>query len=287
MVETFRPANLGEALDVRQETGAIPLAGGTDLMVQRKRWSGLQPGFEKPVMFIGHLAELKGFAESAGSVTIGAACTLSELLGTPAVPAILKEAIVELATCGIRNRATIGGNICNASPAGDTLPPLYALNTMAVLVSKTGERTLPVRDLILGPGQTCLKDDELLKEIIIPDSAFNRSRYRKVGTRKANALSKLVFLGVADVGEEQVRDVRLAFGSVAPTVVRSRDIELQMAGKSVPKVMDSADEIAAAYSPLIRPITDQRSTAEYRKTVSLNLLRRFLREEIGKANRGM
>ena len=260
-----------------RENRAIPLAGGTDLMVSQRRWSGLSPLFAKPVLFIGHLEEIKRVEPDIINIKIGSACSLSSLLEHREIPEVLKIVISQMATPAIRNIGTLGGNICNASPAGDALPVLYALDASVVLQRKAEIRTLPIEKFITGPGETVLKDDELLKAIIIPKKSYNVGFYRKVGTRQANSLSKLSFQGLARIEEGKISDIRISFGAVALTVIRSREIEgilIEKSGKEIEKLIP---EVSSLYSEVIKPIDDQRSNIRYRKTISLKLLRYFLR----------
>ena len=280
MVKVFMPQSLKEALRIRKEEKAIPFAGGTDLMVKRGRLRGLAPYFEKPVLFLHKVKELTGVKFEEGRVRIGALTTLSEILENRDIPLILKYAIAEIASPAVRNLATIGGNICNASPAGDTLPPLYVMNARVVLSSFTSEREIKIMDFIKGPGFTDLKEDELLKEIIIPVEFFNIVFYRKVGTRKANSLSKVSFAGVAKLDNGIIKDIRISFGAVAPTPRRAPEIEEEIIGKNKVKIIAEIPDILEKYARIIRPIDDQRSTARYRKTISLKILEYFLKEEI-------
>ena len=280
MVRVFMPQSLKEALRIRKEEKAIPFAGGTDLMVKRGRLRGLAPYFEKPVLFLHRVKELMGVKFEEGRVRIGALSTLSEILENRDIPLILKYAIAEIASPAIRNLATIGGNICNASPAGDTLPPLYVMNARVVLSSFTSEREMKIMDFIKGPGSTDLKEEELLKEIIIPVEFFNIVFYRKVGTRKANSLSKVSFAGVARLDDGIIKDIRISFGAVAPTPLRAPEVEEEIIGKNKVKIIAEIPDILEKYARIIRPIDDQRSTARYRKTISLKILEYFLKEEI-------
>ena len=280
MVKVFMPQSLKEALRIRKEEKAIPFAGGTDLMVKRGRLRGLAPYFEKPVLFLHKVKELTGVKFEEGRVRIGALSTLSEILENRDIPLILKYAIAEIASPAIRNLATIGGNICNASPAGDTLPPLYVMNARVVLSSFTSEREIKIMDFIKGPGSTDLKEEELLKEIIIPVEFFNIVFYRKVGTRKANSLSKVSFAGVAKLDNGIIKDIRISFGAVAPTPLRAPEVEEEIIGKNKVKIIAKIPDILEKYARIIRPIDDQRSTARYRKTISLKILEYFLKEEI-------
>lgn len=277
MVETYHPKTLEEALIIRSNTNSIPFAGGTDLMVRKRNWSGTTPKFEGPVIFIGNLDELKKIERDGNTLRIGAAVNLSELLKDERVPEVLKLAVREMASPAVRNMGTIGGNICNASPAGDTLPVLYCLGASVILRNKVAVREMPVHSFIKGPGKTALNTDEILTGIVIPSDAFNKVFYRKVGTRKADALSKLSFVGLARISDDVLEDVRIAFGAVAPTVVRVEEVEGKIRGKDLGKVSELVSDIVRSYESFIKPIDDQRSRADYRKTVSLRLVEHFLK----------
>lgn len=276
MVETFIPKTLKEALEYRAQHKAVPFAGGTDLMVRKKSWAGTLPKFDAPVLMLGDLSELKGCAAENGALRIGAAVTLADIASNDDIPEILRLAVRQMASPGIRNMGTMGGNICNASPAGDTLPPLYALGAAVTLQSVGGSRELPIAQFITGPGCTDLGDGELLTEVTIPPARFSNVYYCKAGTRKADALSKLSFAGLADISEGKIGGIRIAFGAVAPAVVRSVGAEKLLEGiglKDLPALLPQVKDI---YSRFIRPIDDQRSSAAYRKEVCMRLLEDFL-----------
>jgi len=280
MVRAFRPESVNHALEIMSENQVIPLAGGTDLMVQRRAWSGLPPRFELPVLFIDHLEELQLLRKEEEQLRICAGCTFTSLLEHEAVPWEFKIVIAQIACPQIRNRGTIGGNICNASPAGDTLPLLYAFDAELALVRKNDSRKLPIEEFLTGPGQTVLEKDEILKEIVIPVYSFNTFFYRKVGARRANSCSKLSFTGCARVDGNKITDIRMSFGAVAPTIVRSREIEARLRGKTGKELNKLIPEIIDLYAELIKPIEDQRCTIRYRKTISLKLLHHFLGDVI-------
>ena len=276
----YLPENLDEALEIRASTGAVPIAGGTDLMVRYRRGSGIPPQFDFPVMLIGKIDALRYIEVSADNIRIGSATTLTEIFRNEDVPQILKLAVGEMASPAIRNVATIGGNIGNASPAGDTLPPLYILDAKIVLKNLNGEREVPIEDFITGPGQTILRSDEIIYEVTIPIGNFDKIYYRKIGTRKALALSKVSFSAAMNYRGDVIDDMRFAFGAVAPVVIRSREIEGEFKNITFDELKNRAGEVAQKYSPLINPIDDQRSTAEYRRKVSLRLLKFFIQNVI-------
>ena len=264
------------ALKVRSETDVIVLAGGTDLMVKYRNPALIMPEIKKDLLYIGHLKELKGITSEGGTIRIGAATTLDDLEENAITPSILKKAIKELASLSIRNVATIGGNIANASPAGDTISPLIAMDGSIILKSLKGERRLPINKFILGPGKTVLEHNEIIETIEIKDKKFNREYYKKVGTRLANALSKINFVGLAFIENDTLMDIRIAIGAVAPVVMKSEEIEKRLQGMKLKEIKKCIKDIQKEYSSLVKPIDDQRSNAIYRKNVTLNLLRNFL-----------
>jgi xanthine dehydrogenase FAD-binding subunit len=151
-----------------------------------------------------------------------------------------------------------------------------------VLLSTGGERELRVIEFVTGPGRTLMRDDEIVSAIKVPKLEWSISFYRKVGTRKANALSKLSFCGLAKIKGGRIDDVRIALGAVAPTVVRSMELEKRLAGANLGELEKIAHEVSESYGAMVVPIDDQRSTAVYRKKVALNLLDLFIGKELKK-----
>jgi len=276
MSKAYLPETLEEALNLLHDNSLKIIAGGTDLMVQKRNWKGLAPAFQTDLLFINRIKELKTITSEADKLIIGSGVTLSELLSHEAVPVLFKQISAEIAAPAIRNSATLAGNICNASPAADTLPYLYLCDASLILISKNSQRTVQITDFITGPGHTVIEKEELLKSIIIPHRKFTHSAYRKVGTRKANALSKLSFLAVANINQNIITDFRASFGAVAPAVIRNHRLEAHLHGKSISRLPHLIADILSDYSMLLRPIDDQRSTAVYRKKTALSLLEAFL-----------
>lgn len=276
MKEGFKPANLKEALKIRASYPTVLFAGGTDLMVQKARGFRLPPAFPKPLLFITQLSELKNIYVERADLHIGSAVTLNDLLKCEIIPEIMKTIISQMGSLPTRNLATIGGNICNASPAGDILPYLYAMDAYLVLQSYENTRKIKINEFIKGPGKTELKTTEILTEIIIPNKKFEMNYYRKVGTRKGMTLSKCSFLGMADTENLNIIDIRIAFGAVAPTIVRERKIENMLIGCKVTELSGQAYDIPKNYAKLIKAIDDARSSRKYRENISLSLLEDFL-----------
>ena len=276
MVKAFRPKNLDNALDIRGSEKTVPFAGGTDLMVKHRRCLCNPPDLPEKPLFLGHLDELRRIEIQGEFLSIGASCTLTEILKNNLTPEPLKMAISNMASVGIRNIATIGGNICNSSPAGDTLPVLYALGAEMIIRSRDKSRRVAISKFIDGPCHNTLEFDELLTGVLLPLEDFTIISYKKVGTRRATALAKISFLGLASFSGDIIEDIRISFGAVAPTVVRSPELEKRMIGFDSAQLESIIEEIAENYSGMITPITDQRSSAGYRKTISIRLLKEFL-----------
>ncbi|MDF2503353.1 FAD binding domain-containing protein [Clostridium sp.] len=277
-IVTYMPENLQEALEIIDKDEVIILAGGTDLMVRRKSPSGLIPKFDKNTLFVNNIEELKNITKDDNYINIGSGCTLSKISDNSIIPDYVKEVIWDFASLGIRNAATMVGNICNASPAGDTLPLLYALNAKLVIKSLKEEKIVDIKDFIKGPGRHILNKNEIVTEIKIPLENFNKFYYKKVGTRKATAISKLSFVGIARLKANVVEDIRIAFGAVAATIVKSDDLEKRFVGKTLEEIDLIKGDITDEYAKLITPIDDQRSNKNYRKKVAINLLNDFIKQ---------
>jgi len=280
MVDAFRPADLAQALQIMADTNPTLLAGGTDLMVRHKTWSGVVPHFEGPVLLIGHLPELQGIEIRDQRLFIGSAVTLAAILEHPLVPDHIKSPIAQMASAPIRNLATLGGNICNASPAGDSLPMLYALDAGLHLESVQGQQTVTIQDYITGPGRTRLNPGQLLTAIEIPLIKCRAHYYRKVGQRQANSISKVSFYAAADYDNQHIDWVRIALGAVAPTVVRIPAAEGLLAGLDVSELKAAIPAVINKYQELLSPVDDVRSTQLYRREVSLRLLDDYLTQDL-------
>jgi xanthine dehydrogenase FAD-binding subunit len=277
-ITAYRFDCLDETLSQLNKVNCAIIAGGTDVMVMHKSRRGVPPKIPEPIIFIDHLSELKRVYRNGNDIHIGACSTYSELLNNPIIPIPLKKAIKTIAAPAIRNRGTLGGNICNASPAGDTLPLLYVYNAKVLLRSVNGERIVPISKFIEGVRRVHREPNEILTEIILP-SVFEEGAhvvFEKVGNRNADAIAKVGFAGYIRIKEIVIEDVRFAFGAVGPTMVRSIDIEKNLLGKTIPLADADISSVVTAFDKIIKPIDDQRSTAIYRKTVALNLLRYFL-----------
>jgi xanthine dehydrogenase small subunit len=249
-------------------------AGGTDLLV----W--MRSGRIKPAALIGleRIVALQGIIETDDGVRIGAGVTHEMLLGSPVIGRlfpVLTQALKTLGSPHIRHRGTIGGNIITASPAGDTLPPLYALGASVEMRSQHGVRSLSVEAFILGPGRTALAAGEILAAVFLPRPVgMNFQYFEKVGLREAMACavaSLAAVLGISESGA--IESACLAWGSVGPTVVRLAEIESALVGR--PFARETFEAAVPLVGPRLSPISDVRASAAYRKLVAGNLLLRL------------
>ncbi|MCZ7565393.1 MAG: xanthine dehydrogenase family protein subunit M [Burkholderiales bacterium] len=279
-VDTYvAPKRLDEALEAMRGGRATILAGGTDLMPQSQ--SGKTP-LGRRLVNVRRVAELHGVVLANGALHIGALTTISELMASELVRRhlpILGEACEHFASSQIRNAATLGGNVCNASPAGDTLVPLVALGAAVELASKpngaVSTRTVPLAEFVVGPGRTRREPMELLTAVLVPlPAAGSVQRFYKFGTRLGLDISA-ISLGLAAVREGRtLRQVRLALGAVAPTPMRSPGAEAALEGR--PLETGVIEAAAAAARDDARPISDVRASAWYRRELVHNMVKRML-----------
>ena len=281
------PSALADALAVlaaaAPRTRVQPVAGGTDMLVALTGELGEPPD---AVLDLWGIGALRGIAIDGPALALGALTTYTDVrqsaLCREHLPALV-DAAATIGAAQIQNRGTLGGNIANASPAGDTLPVLLAADASFVLGSVRGERTVAARDFWTGYRQTALEPDELLVRILVPLAGDREMRFRKVGTRRAQSISKVVLAlawrAPAQRPRSPWRDVRLALGSVAATPIRAMRTEAVLEG-AVPDPA-TADRAAETLAAELAPIDDVRSTAEYRRLVAARILHRMLREAGG------
>jgi CO/xanthine dehydrogenase FAD-binding subunit len=259
---------------LRDEPRSTLYAGGTDLLVKMR--SGLiQP---LHLVCLERIDELKAVEDREEEIFIGSCTTFTKLLQSPLIRKhfpVLINGLKILGSPPLRNMATIGGNIVTASPAGDTLPPLHVLRAELELKRRDSSRRVPIRDFIKGPGETVLAPGEILTAIFVRKRPeLNLHHYEKVGQRKALAIavvSLAALLRVSDGGI--VKEARLAWGSVAPTVVTSAEVEAILIGNRLSRqVLEKAAQLART---IVKPIDDLRASADYRRQVAGNLLLRL------------
>ena len=261
----LRPATIEQLWPLRQRHPAGRLvAGGTDLMV-RMTAREQRPGV---VLSLRRIATLRGISEEHGTTCIGATTTIAELIRHPWLGrrhALLVEAARALGSPQIRNVATIGGNLCNASPCADTAPPLLVLGGQVRLLGPGGRRELPLEQFFCGPGETCLAPDEILEAVLLPQmhSAGGGAFLKKRRVRMDLALASVAVQ--LQLQQQTVSRVRVAAGSVAPVPLRLRQVEQLLEGQQIGEEL--LGQAAALARREIDPITDLRTTEHYRRQI--------------------
>ena len=274
--ELRTPLNLKAVLElIAREPGEWrPFAGGTDLMVL------LEAGklAHRRYLNIWNLAELRGISATDGEISIGALATYTDIRGDAALQRefpLLCRAAEETGGIATQNRGTLGGNIANASPAADSPPALLVYDAVLELISAVGSRRVPYAGFHSGYRKMNMRPDELIARIILPRGRAGwKTYYRKVGTRQAQAISKVCMAAALTLAGGEISDVRIALGSVAPSVVRATATENALRGKRLDSTAIAAARVSLASE--ITPIDDMRSSARYRARVAQNLLEEFL-----------
>ena len=268
--EMYQPATLLEASRLVKENGPGGrfLAGGTDLVIAMKE-KGLLPRY---IVDLKRLPGLSGIRENGdGSITLGALTTMYEIETSPLIKKkypFLAQSAAEVGSIQIRNRATIGGNMANATPSADTAPALIALDATAKIAGANGERTINLAEFFTGPGQTVMSPEEILTEVTIPKTDPSLvGEYIKFSPRE---MMDLAYVGVAvaynlGVSDKKLTGVRIVLGAVAPTPIRAKRAEAALEGQSLTEALaQRAGQIAAEEA---KPISDVRSTADYRRAM--------------------
>lgn len=273
--ELLRPRSLDDALAALAE-GGVPLAGGTNVLPDI-RAKGKANG---RLVSLGLIGELRSIDHSGGRVRIGGRTTMTDILRDPrmaaAAPSLVEAARV-FAGVMVRNAATVGGNICYGSPAADTVPPLLSLDAEVVLAAAGGERTLALDDFLVDYRKTALGPGEILKSVSwTPPGPDTANLFTKLGRRKGDAISVVGVAVTITAGDGKCTKARIALGSVAPRVLRAREAEESLVGKTpTDRLFEAAARAAVA---AIRPIDDIRASAEYRRHTTGVLVRRLLAE---------
>ena len=271
------PASVEEALSLAAGRARY-VAGGTDLAVQLSGGASLPPA----LVDVSGLPELLRLEAGPAGLRIGAAVTIERLARAPGLPACLAQGARSIGSPQVRSLATIGGNLCNASPCGDTLAPVIVLDGRLVLASPGGRREVPAERFFTGPKATVLRPGELLVELLFgPQAMQGASAFRMIGQREGQAISQVnvavwVRLGAQGVIEE----VRAAAGSVAPTPRRLPGAERAVRGK--PWSAELGLEAGSAAAAEVLPISDVRAPADYRRRVTAALFREALAEACGR-----
>lgn len=284
--ELLQPGSLSEALEIKKTYGerAKILAGGTDLLVLLKD----RKLKAEAVMSLRRIRDLDFIrVENGKGVRLGALATHGDVAASGVIQERfpeLAEACSQVGAVQVQNLGTVGGNLCNASPAADAAPPLLLMDAQLTLASAAGDRTVPIQDFFLGPRQTVLRADEILKDIFIPEVAGRRgATYLKLGRRQAMEIA-IVGLGVAILlngSDQQVADCRIAMGSVAPIPLRARRSEQVLKSQAIKsELIEEAAEVAAEEAS---PISDVRGSRGYRLDMIRVLCRRAAHEALARA----
>ena len=268
-----RPQSTAEALTLLATDSATIIAGGTDIFPAH-----VDRPPPKRLVDISRLRDLRGVRREANSFRIGAATTWTDIARADLPPSfdMLREAAREIGAVQIQNRATIGGNLCNASPAADGVPPLLALDATVELASPRGVRTMPLDAFLLGNRHTARAPDEIMTAVLIEDDHNDgRSTFLKLGARRHLVISIVMVAALIEIsGDGMVERARIAVGSASAVARRLHDLEVRLAGRAAnPSIGDvvSPDDFAE-----LSPIDDLRATGAYRREAAIELVRRAL-----------
>ncbi|MEM4532360.1 MAG: xanthine dehydrogenase family protein subunit M [Desulfurococcaceae archaeon] len=274
----YKPSNLKELLELIDKLDDYKiLAGGTDLLIDM-RIKRYEP---RNIVDINHVKELEYILVKENKLHIGALTRLQTLIDSKIIfekTPLLHKAVSSMGSWQIRCLASIGGNLCNASPAADTAPPLLVYNAELVLSSRIGERVVSIHEFFKGPRQTVLNKNELLKEIIVPILENYGYSYIKIGRRNSFTLSIVSVATLLKIENNVFKDVRIALNSIAPIPIRAKSVEEYLINR---EVSDSVIEDASKrvlYD--ISPITDIRASADYRRRISIIVVQDSIREAV-------
>ena len=271
------PISIKEALEyISSEKDSKIIAGGTDLIIQ------ISDGFITPQMLIdiSHIEKLKKIERTEEGFKIGAAVTLGEIASSKFLPQCLIQGAKSIGSPQIRNLGTIGGNICNASPCGDILTPIIVLEGELILISPYGKRRIPAKDFFVGPKKTVIAKDEILSEIIFKKIFLNEgsSSFSKIGNRNGQTISQVnvtIWLKKRERSNE-IEDIRIAVGSVAPIPLRLEKVEVFLKGKTINQ--EILKDALKMIDEQIKPISDVRSSESYRRMVIGSLFQDAFKE---------
>ncbi len=269
------PEKLDEALELLESGNALPICGGTDLLVLMRAGKITAEN----LVYIGRIPELHIMEERNDSIYIGAACRFDEIEKSELIKKnapLLAVAAGQVGSPPIRNRGTIGGNVQNASPAGDGLVALYGEEAVVVKVSRNGEEEIPIQEFVLGPRKTQLRPGELIKGFLIPKKEKGFSKFFKVGRRNALAISVVNGCVCVNHAGKKLSDIRIVLGAVGITPVIIDGVNEKISGlQYTPETDESVQKII---EDSISPIDDIRASKEYRRYIAGISVRRALRE---------
>ncbi len=278
-MDYIRVTSEAELANALRRDSAVLLAGGTDLLVKIRGWV-IRPSL---LVDISRVDSLRRVSTSSDGAVIGSAARVADLLADPSLCSrypLLAAVLRSLGSVQIRNRATLGGNLANASPAADGTLALLAYDARVSLAGGAVERTLPLAEFLHGPRRTALQRGEYVRAIELPAPRADWIPFfHKVGRRRALTIAIASVAGLLALRDREIVDARLAAGSVAPTPLRLRSVEQLIVGSRMDGALVAAAAAAAARA--VSPIDDVRATASYRREVAGELVGRFLREAGG------
>lgn len=267
-----RPASLNAVLDLMADGTWRVLAGGTDL------YPGAGAKLAMPVVDVSAVPDLRALRQTDDGLRIGAGVTWATLSEAALPPALmgLQQAARQVGARQVQNAGTIGGNLCNASPAADGVPPLLTLDALVELASHRGIRTLPLAEFLLGPRQTARAADEVMTAVLVPATALRgQGQFLKLGARAYLVISIVMVAGRVAVDAGRVSDIALAVGACSAVAQRLPKVEQALLGAPV----DALDRLVkdSDVADALAPIADVRATADYRNTAAVELVRRMVR----------
>ena len=265
----YIPETLEEALIIMRDEKVKPYSGGTDLMLEASEGASY--------LFLNKVSELKIIKSDSDYIRIGAQCTFTEIEESDITPKILKDAMSQLAGPAVRNFGTIGGNIGNGSAKADSALIFFVTDSLIKLKSASSERTIYIKDFYKQRKQLDLREGELIVEVLVPKKYLENYYYKKIGARKALAITRVGFAGLFQEESGVITHLATAFGAIEPTIVRHPEIDEMFIGKTISEAKGLKDNYLNIYENAINPSAG-RVSKEYRKTVCMNLLKDFLNE---------
>lgn len=272
MVKGYWPTSLEEAINIYSKEDCVLYAGGTDLMVMGNT--------DISYLYLSGIDELKDIRVEEDSVFIGSGVTFADAVKDERIPLPLRMAAGSVASPAIRNSATFGGNIANASDKADTVPVEFALDAKVHLVSSDGERVVDIDKFHIARKHLNIREGEIITGITIPVSGKEKYYFKKVGGRNSMAVSFITFAGLFEEENGVIKRISVSFGSVSDAIVRFRDIENLLVGKSISDAKLLKNEIISKYNEALVTV-DGRVSKEYCRIVCMNLLKDFLQETAG------
>ena len=275
----YKPRTLGEALSlVHMHPAALIFSGGIEIMLKRER----VPHFteNRRIIYIGDIKELSRISRTERYLEIGTAASLAKILniGKNVIPDLFYQSLLVTGTPAVKNLATLGGNICAASAYSTVLPALFAMDARIEIRSVSRTSWVPVNHFVLSSGMNILKPGEMITRIRIPFREWFFQAYRKIASRKTQRISNLVFCGLAKTLKNVLTDVRLAYGSIGPKILRNREYEASFIGRKLPINGKDLEILTSELGNTLERLTTDNPSSVYKKKTSVRLTRWFFEE---------